>query len=97
MTIKDRKVIIAALANGGVIEGMVFLVIYVYKSINGETLFSMFTDPMYDDMHISPYVQDVICLMANGILTIEGQQFLGTCDFLISQEITNRKLTWKAI
>ena len=78
MTIKDRKVILAALANGGIIEGMIFPIIYIYKNNNGETLFSMFTDPMYDDMHISPYVQDVICLMTNGMITEQGNQFLGT-------------------
>lgn len=80
MTITNPKIVLPILANHGrdAEDGphAVFPLIYKYQGHSGETLFSLFTSPDYDDMDSSPYVKNVVCLMANCVLTVDGKDFL---------------------
>ena len=77
MTITDASEVKRILKNGGKDDGFTFAVIYSYCRRGGaERLYALFTDVQYDDMNLSPYVEDVICLMVEGVLTIDGKEFI---------------------
>jgi len=80
MTITNPEIVLPILANHGrdADDGphAVFPRIYKYRGHNGEEQFALFTDTAYDDMHSSPYVNDVICLMDNHALTDDGKELL---------------------
>jgi cell division protein YceG involved in septum cleavage len=58
-------------------EGFFYPLIYSYtRKGSAETLYALFTDAQYDDMDVAPMIENVVCLAANGILTIDGQEFI---------------------
>lgn len=81
MTLTKGKYVAHLLRNGGKDPDEPSQVqlpfIYSFK-LNGSTHthYAAFTDGKYDDMDESPFVSSYKCLMANGILTVEGQEFL---------------------
>jgi len=63
--------------NGGESEGLKFVTIYSYTiRESNKPMYALFVDANHDDMDVSPYIQSYTCLMANGILTVEGKNFL---------------------
>ena len=67
------------LENGGSYQGDdPYPIIYQFTSTPDSTQerYAAFIDEQFDDMERSPYVQNVVCLMANGMLTREGQIWL---------------------
>lgn len=79
-TISTPSIIKELLHSHGEEDGMQWVLIYSYQGLNGEQLFSIFSDPAYDDMFISPYVKNPVLLMLDGVLTKQGAEFLGV-DF----------------
>tara|TARA_Y100000310_G_C20629710_1_gene787952 strand:- start:420 stop:662 length:243 start_codon:yes stop_codon:yes gene_type:complete len=79
MTIETPSAVKKILENGGHEDGFFFPLVYSYRSVGGgKVLYALFTGPEYDDMDTSPYVADAVCLMANGVLTLDGQRFVDT-------------------
>lgn len=77
MTIHSASIVRDAMRNGGRSEGLTFATIYAYRSIDSDKpAYALFVDADHDDIDVSPYVKSYTCLMANGILTIEGQKFI---------------------
>ena len=77
MTITDKKAVINALKNGGRIEGLEFPLIYQQNhGITGKRAYALFESPEFDDMDNSPSVGYHVCLMANGMRTVDGTRFL---------------------
>ena len=48
---------------------------YSYRGLGGEKLWAFFTDPHYDDMHSSPFVQSPVVLKYDDTLTEDGFKF----------------------
>ncbi len=79
MTIKSSKIVKEILKNGCKDdEGHFYPLIYKYTMEGGAELhYALFLEPQHDDMDVSPYVDEVALLAANGILTVTGQHFIG--------------------
>jgi len=84
MTITNPNVVKELLRNNGrdlsEPSQVPFSLIYRYRNVtdDGKWLFALFINSDHDDMDSSPFVLDYECLMANCILTKEGQAFLNS-------------------
>tara|TARA_Y100000034_G_C6874945_1_gene399974 strand:- start:896 stop:1165 length:270 start_codon:yes stop_codon:yes gene_type:complete len=81
MTITSPDIIKQMLQNGGAYPGdPPASLIYRYTGMPGtaQELYAVFMHPDHDDMDSSPFVHNVVCLMANGILTVDGEEWLET-------------------
>jgi len=78
MTITSGKAVKEILMNGGRDEEGRFSLIYSYTlKGSAETLYALFVHPDHDDMDAAGNrIENVICLFANGVLTIDGQEFI---------------------
>lgn len=82
MTLTNAKAVSALLRNGGrdpdEPSQAPMPLIYRYCTLDnpGKEMYALFTEPQYDDMDKSPFIHRYECLMANCILTVEGDRWL---------------------
>ena len=50
--------------------------VYKYEHFSGVTRFAIFESQQFDDIHSSPFAKNIVCLMANAILTEDGKKWL---------------------
>ena len=75
-TVHNPEIVKTLMRNKGEEDGFTFRLIYQYQGMNDETLFALFTEPAYCDIHQSPYVRNPVLLMQDGRTTPEGKAFL---------------------
>lgn len=85
MTINSKEIALEILRKRGIGEPgeprLLLAYSYICWSANGmsgEQLFAFFMSPEHDDMAISPYVANPVCLMANGMLTQAGEALINS-------------------
>ena len=71
-TITDKKSIVEIMNDAPRLWSLV----YKYKHVSGKTLFAIFSGHQFDDIHSSPFASDIVCLMANAMLTEDGKKWL---------------------
>jgi hypothetical protein len=78
MTITNGKIVRDILRNNcRDDEGNFYPLIYSYtRKGSAEVLYALFIHSDHDDMDVAPMIENVICLAANGILTVDGQAFI---------------------
>ena len=63
----------------GTVEGIPIHSAYLYKdNMTEQDRYSIFLKPDYDDMYVTPYASDIVCMRYDGI-TLEGEEFLAGC------------------
>ena len=76
-TISDKSIIKTMLQNGGHYEDdPVPATIYSFVDDFGKEEYAVFYDTTYNDMAITPFVREFKCLFANGMITVNGQEWI---------------------
>ena len=77
-TIQNKEIILTILKNNGSYPNDPQCArVYQYTNPNKETVYSIFMDYRYDDIHASPFVHNPILLFDKAFgLTQEGQDFV---------------------
>jgi len=78
MTINNVQTFLKAVRTG-YIDGVQVYSAYLYKDkMTNQDRYAIFINERYDDMYVTPYATDIVCMRCDG-LTTHGAEFLFEC------------------